>query len=224
MALRSVLADRLALALARAQRIEGKGIIRLRIDRKGKVSVFVDAGAFPASPLFLNDIEADFQGNLFSGSKALLAIADELRTIDGVTIAALFRETVAGVWHRPRWRYVALMLAVMDPFYIMGSMGSVVGEKVTRAIERLRLPVARKRAPLSIFAGARLAASALGSSASRCAASRRASGRSRSCTSSTPRSGSNPPTPAQAHSGCRERGWTVCASSASSFRQNSWIL
>lgn len=30
----------------------------------------------------------------------------------------------------------ALMLAVMDPFYIMGSMGSVVGEKVTRAIER----------------------------------------------------------------------------------------
>ena len=32
------------------------------------------------------------------------------------------------------------------------------GSRVTRAIELLRLPVARKRAPLSIFAGARLAA------------------------------------------------------------------
>lgn len=29
-----------------------------------------------------------------------------------------------------------LILAVMDPFFIMGSMGSVVGEKVTAAIER----------------------------------------------------------------------------------------
>ncbi len=29
-----------------------------------------------------------------------------------------------------------LMLAVMDPFFIMGSMGSVVGEKITAAIER----------------------------------------------------------------------------------------
>jgi len=29
-----------------------------------------------------------------------------------------------------------VMLAVMDPFFIMGSMGSVVGEKVTAAIER----------------------------------------------------------------------------------------
>ena len=47
------------------------------------------------------------------------------------------------------------------------------GTRVTRAIERLRLPVARKRAPLSIFAGARLAASPTGSSAST-SASRRA--------------------------------------------------
>lgn len=30
----------------------------------------------------------------------------------------------------------AVMLAVMDPFFVMGSMGSVVGEKVTVAIER----------------------------------------------------------------------------------------
>jgi acetyl-CoA carboxylase carboxyl transferase subunit beta len=30
----------------------------------------------------------------------------------------------------------AVILAVMDPFFIMGSMGSVVGEKVTAAIER----------------------------------------------------------------------------------------
>lgn len=30
----------------------------------------------------------------------------------------------------------AVILAVMDPFFIMGSMGSVVGEKITAAIER----------------------------------------------------------------------------------------
>ena len=30
----------------------------------------------------------------------------------------------------------AVILAVMDPFFVMGSMGSVVGEKVTAAIER----------------------------------------------------------------------------------------
>ena len=29
-----------------------------------------------------------------------------------------------------------IILAVMDPFFIMGSMGSVVGEKITSAIER----------------------------------------------------------------------------------------
>ncbi len=37
-----------------------------------------------------------------------------------------------------------VILAVMDPFFIMGSMGSVVGEKVTAAIERateLSLPI-----------------------------------------------------------------------------------
>lgn len=30
----------------------------------------------------------------------------------------------------------AVMLAVMDPFFVMGSMGSVVGEKITAAVER----------------------------------------------------------------------------------------
>ena len=36
-----------------------------------------------------------------------------LGRVHDVPVAALFRETVAGVWHRPRWRYVALMLAVI---------------------------------------------------------------------------------------------------------------
>ncbi|MFH1419527.1 MAG: acetyl-CoA carboxylase, carboxyltransferase subunit beta [Planctomycetota bacterium] len=38
----------------------------------------------------------------------------------------------------------AVILAVMDPFFVMGSMGSVVGEKITSAIERateLSLPL-----------------------------------------------------------------------------------
>ena len=30
----------------------------------------------------------------------------------------------------------AVVLAVMDPFFVMGSMGSVVGEKITAAIDR----------------------------------------------------------------------------------------
>src|SRR5262245_4798294 len=57
------------------------------------------------------------------------------------------------------------------------------GSSVTRAIERLRLPVARKRAPLSILAGARLAASDSASAAAASSASRRA--RSSSSSAST---------------------------------------
>jgi glucose/arabinose dehydrogenase len=37
----------------------------LRIDRKGKVHVHVEAKAFPGSPPYFNDIEADTQGNLY---------------------------------------------------------------------------------------------------------------------------------------------------------------
>jgi glucose/arabinose dehydrogenase len=37
----------------------------LRIDRKGKVHVHVEAKAFPGSPLYFNDIEADTFGNLY---------------------------------------------------------------------------------------------------------------------------------------------------------------
>ena len=37
----------------------------LRIDRKGKAHVHVEAKAFPVEPLFFNDIEADTQGNLY---------------------------------------------------------------------------------------------------------------------------------------------------------------
>jgi len=42
---------------------------------------------------------------------------------------------------------IKVVIGVMDPFFIMGSMGSVVGEKVTRAIER----AIEKRLPLVIF-------------------------------------------------------------------------
>lgn len=37
----------------------------LKITADGKVSVFVAAEAFPSTPLFLNDLEADLQGNLY---------------------------------------------------------------------------------------------------------------------------------------------------------------
>ena len=36
-----------------------------------------------------------------------------LGRVHDVPVAALFRETVASAWHRPRWRYIALMAAVI---------------------------------------------------------------------------------------------------------------
>jgi len=36
-----------------------------------------------------------------------------LGSVHDVPVAALFRETVAAAWHRPRWRYIALMAAVI---------------------------------------------------------------------------------------------------------------
>jgi putative ABC transport system permease protein len=36
-----------------------------------------------------------------------------LARVHDVPVAALFRETVAGEWHRPRWRYLALMAVVI---------------------------------------------------------------------------------------------------------------
>ncbi|MGE0286325.1 MAG: ABC transporter permease [Bradyrhizobium sp.] len=36
-----------------------------------------------------------------------------LGRVHDVPVAALFREIVAGAWHRPRWRYIALMAAVI---------------------------------------------------------------------------------------------------------------
>ncbi len=36
-----------------------------------------------------------------------------LGRVHDVPVAALFRETVTSAWHRPRWRYVALMVAVI---------------------------------------------------------------------------------------------------------------
>ncbi len=53
-----------------------------------------------------------------------------------------------------------LMLAVMDPMFMMGSMGSVVGEKITRAIE----DAVEERLPILIVScsgGARMQESAL---------------------------------------------------------------
>lgn len=37
----------------------------IKIDSNGKSSVFVPADAFPSAPIFLNDLEADPQGNLY---------------------------------------------------------------------------------------------------------------------------------------------------------------
>jgi gluconolactonase len=37
----------------------------MKIDLEGKVQTFVPANAFPVTPLFLNDLEADPQGNLY---------------------------------------------------------------------------------------------------------------------------------------------------------------
>ena len=37
----------------------------IKINPQGQTQVFAEAGAFPAVPQFLNDLEADTQGNLY---------------------------------------------------------------------------------------------------------------------------------------------------------------
>src|SRR5690606_11782907 len=64
----------------------------------------------------------------WTDSKAYADRQSEARAKTGLTEAVLTgRAYIKG---RPT------ILAVMDPFFIMGSMGAVVGEKVTAAIER----------------------------------------------------------------------------------------
>lgn len=95
-----------------------------RVPARVRVEQLVDPGAF-------EEMDAD------------LVSTDPLRWTDSkdykdriVDAQASASVTEACIYGKAYIKGRAVMLAVMDPFYIMGSMGSVVGEKVTRAIER----------------------------------------------------------------------------------------
>ena len=71
-----------------------------------------------------------------------------LGRVHDVPVAALFRETVTSEWHRPRWRYLALM-AVVIALLIAVAIGLAydkrVATRVRRVLDRGVCPAARHR-------------------------------------------------------------------------------
>src|SRR5438874_12291908 len=119
-----------------------------RISARKRIEQVVDPGSFeemftdiePADPLKFNDRNA-YKDRL---------IAEQKKTGNSDALVA-GKGFIKG---RP------IMLAVMDPEFMMGSMGSVVGEKITRTIET----AAHEKLPLLIVScsgGARMQESTL---------------------------------------------------------------
>ena len=119
-----------------------------RIGARARINLLVDPGSFeeryagvePADPLQFTDKKA-YRDRLKSEQ-------NKTGNRDAVVCGKGF------IKGRP------IMLAVMDPEFMMGSMGSVVGEKITRAIE----DAADEKTPLLIVScsgGARMQESAL---------------------------------------------------------------
>lgn len=119
-----------------------------RISARVRIDLLVDEGSFeeryadiePVDPLKFKD-KKNYQDRLAAEQK-------KTGNPDAVVCGKAF------IKGRP------IMLAVMDPTFMMGSMGSVVGEKITRAIEAAteeKLPVLI----VSCSGGARMQESAL---------------------------------------------------------------
>ena len=119
-----------------------------RIGARARINLLVDPGSFeeryagvePADPLQFTDKKAY--------KDRLKAEQNKTGNPDAVVCGKGF------IKGRP------IMLAVMDPEFMMGSMGSVVGEKITRAIE----DAADEKTPLLVVScsgGARMQESAL---------------------------------------------------------------
>ena len=95
-----------------------------RVDARARVNQLCDSDTFEEFNADL--VSTDPLG--WTDSKPYQARQEDARQKTGLTEAVLTGK--AYIKGRPS------ILAVMDPFFIMGSMGAVVGEKVTAAIER----------------------------------------------------------------------------------------
>jgi acetyl-CoA carboxylase carboxyl transferase subunit beta len=119
-----------------------------RISARQRIGQLVDPGSF--EEMFTDVVPADPIGFVDKKSYADRLVAEQKKS--GNTDAVVCgRGFIKG---RP------IMLAVMDPTFMMGSMGSVVGEKITRTIET----AAEDKTPLIIVScsgGARMQESTL---------------------------------------------------------------
>jgi acetyl-CoA carboxylase carboxyl transferase subunit beta len=119
-----------------------------RISARQRIDQLVDPGSF--EEMFTDVVPADPIGFVDKKSYADRLVAEQKKS--GNTDAVVCgRGFIKG---RP------IMLAVMDPTFMMGSMGSVVGEKITRTIEA----AADDKTPLIIVScsgGARMQESTL---------------------------------------------------------------
>jgi acetyl-CoA carboxylase carboxyl transferase subunit beta len=119
-----------------------------RISARQRIDQLVDPGSF--EEMFTDVVPADPIGFVDKKSYADRLVAEQKKS--GNTDAVVCgRGFIKG---RPN------MLAVMDPTFMMGSMGSVVGEKITRTIEA----AAEDKTPLIIVScsgGARMQESTL---------------------------------------------------------------
>jgi acetyl-CoA carboxylase carboxyl transferase subunit beta len=95
-----------------------------RVDARTRIEQLVDPGSFEE---FAEDLQSTnplhFEDRI-PYAERLVQERKKTGEIEGVVIGRAFI------------RGRAVVLAVMNPMFIMGSMGSVVGEKITRAAER----------------------------------------------------------------------------------------
>ena len=95
-----------------------------------RLDLLVDSGSFEeidANIVSVDPLNFTIQPPSYSDKRTYTEKLDEVRRETGINEAVVIGH--ATIEEMP------LSLAIMDPFFIAGTMGSVVGEKITRAIE-----------------------------------------------------------------------------------------
>ncbi len=95
-----------------------------------RIDLLVDSGSFEeidAEIVSVDPLNFTIQPPSYSDKRTYIEKLDEVRRETGLNEAVVTGQ--ASIEEMP------LSLAIMDPFFIAGTMGSVVGEKITRAIE-----------------------------------------------------------------------------------------
>ena len=121
-------------ALSKAETIAGKYVCKkcgyyFRVRTKNRIKMVVDAGTF--TPWF-DDVKETNPLQFPGYEEKLEAVQEKTKLKEGVTIG------YAKICGEPA------VVGVCDARFLMGSMGHVVGEKITRAVEKatdMRLPV-----------------------------------------------------------------------------------